>query len=105
MSPVISTDVPEDLKDQIEDQQEEGESRSATVRRILRAGLHRADEPAGVYVPWPAGIAFLGWMLVMASWADAAEIVGLLGLLLVALGALFFLPPVQALTASYKRDS
>ena len=39
MSQIISTDVPDDLKDRIEEEQEEGESRSATVRRLIRRGL------------------------------------------------------------------
>ena len=39
MGSVISTDVPGDLKEQIEAEQGEDESRSATVRRLVRRGL------------------------------------------------------------------
>jgi len=39
MSNIISTDVPDDLKDRIEAEQEENESRSAVVRRLIRQGL------------------------------------------------------------------
>lgn len=39
MSKVISADVSEDLAERIEAEQEEGESRSATVRRLVRRGL------------------------------------------------------------------
>ena len=39
MGSVISTDVPDDLKEQIEAEQGEDESRSATVRRLVRRGL------------------------------------------------------------------
>ena len=39
MSHIISTDVSDDLKDRIEEEQEEGESRSAAVRRLIRQGL------------------------------------------------------------------
>jgi Arc/MetJ-type ribon-helix-helix transcriptional regulator len=39
MSRVISTDVPNDLAEEIEEAREEEESRSAAVRRLIRAGL------------------------------------------------------------------
>lgn len=39
MSNVISSDVSDDLMERIEAEQEEGESRSAVVRRLIRRGL------------------------------------------------------------------
>lgn len=39
MSKVISADVSDDLAERIEEEQEDGESRSATVRRLVRSGL------------------------------------------------------------------
>jgi len=39
MSRVISTDVPNDLAERIEEAREREESRSACVRRLIRAGL------------------------------------------------------------------
>ena len=39
MSRVISTDVPNDLAERIEEAREGDESRSACVRRLIRAGL------------------------------------------------------------------
>jgi len=45
MSKVISTDVPDDLAERIEAEQEEGESRSATVRRLIRRGLDADQSP------------------------------------------------------------
>ena len=46
MGSVISTDVPDDLKEQIEAEQGEDESRSATVRRVVRRGLD--DDTIGI---------------------------------------------------------
>jgi hypothetical protein len=46
MGSVISTDVPEDLKEQIEAERGEDESRSATVRRVVRRGLD--DDTIGI---------------------------------------------------------
>lgn len=46
MSKVISTDVPADLAEQIEEARESDESRSAAVRRLVRLGLD-AQNPAG----------------------------------------------------------
>lgn len=46
MSKVISTDVPNDLAEQIEDAREGDESRSAAVRRLVRLGLD-AQNPTG----------------------------------------------------------
>ena len=59
MSPVISTDVSEDLADRVEEHQEEGESRSAAIRRLLRAGIEaeEADRfPAAEFALVTSGI-------------------------------------------------
>lgn len=96
MSPVISADVPEDMSDRIDEEQEEGESRSAVVRRLLRVGIDVSQSPAGVLVPWPAAVAFVGWLLVAATWVDAQPIVGVAGLVTVTFGILFSIPRVQA---------
>ena len=50
MGSVISTDVPDDLKEQIEAEQGEDESRSATVRRLVRRGLDDDDTIGIPYV-------------------------------------------------------
>ena len=50
MGSVISTDVPDDLKEQIEAEQGEDESRSATVRRVVRRGLDDDDTIGIPYV-------------------------------------------------------
>lgn len=45
MSKVISADVSDDLAERIEAEQEDGESRSATVRRLVRRGLDHDRHP------------------------------------------------------------
>ena len=51
MSRVISTDVPKDLAERIEEAREGGESRSACVRRLIRAGLEaEADDQSPLIV-------------------------------------------------------
>lgn len=66
MSNIISTDVPEDLAERIEAAQEEGESRSACVRRLLRAGLN-AQEPDYRTLPLLALMAGFGLILLAAE--------------------------------------
>ena len=61
MSHIISTDVSDDLKDRIEEEQEEGESRSAAVRRLIRRGLDA--ESLGV----PAMLIVLGAFMMGAA--------------------------------------
>ena len=61
MSNIISTDVPDDLKDRIEAEQEENESRSAVVRRLIRQGLDA--ESLGV----PAMLIVLGAFMMGAA--------------------------------------
>jgi hypothetical protein len=39
MSPTVGADVSEDLRERIDEYREDNESRSAAVRRLLRAGL------------------------------------------------------------------
>ena len=50
MGSVISTAVPGNLKEQIEAEQGEDESRSATVRRLVRRGLDDDDTIGTPYV-------------------------------------------------------
>lgn len=88
MSPVISADVPDELKERIEDTREQKgdgqESRSKVVNRLLRAGLEVQDLPPGIYMPTTylaaasgllmAAIAF-DWLTVTLT--DTAGYVGL----------------------------
>jgi len=78
MSQIISTDVPNDLKDRIEDEQEDGESRSAAVRRLIRAGLDSKKE-TGDSVPLPLYIAWLGSILAAAGLLESTASMGMGG--------------------------
>ena len=61
MSKVISADVSEDLAERIEAEQEEGESRSATVRRLVRRGLDADRHPvATILTVTGAGVIGIG---------------------------------------------
>ena len=78
MSKVISADVPNDLADRVEDEQEDGESRSAAVRRLVRAGLDSKEETADS-VPLPLYIAWLGTLAGAAGLLDASPTIGVGG--------------------------
>lgn len=43
MGEIISADVPDELAERIDEAQDEGESRSATVRRLVRDGLETQE--------------------------------------------------------------
>ena len=78
MSNIISTDVSDDLKDRIEAAREEKgdgkESRSATVRRLIRHGLDDSAEIKPIlYVIW------LSTLLAGAGLLDASNTVGIFG--------------------------
>ena len=84
MGSVISTDVPDDLKEQIEAEQGEDESRSATVRRLVRRGLD--DDTIGI----PYVLILFGSFLMGAAVTPIMEPAYLLilGVLLLAGGVL-----------------
>jgi len=84
MGSIISTDVPDDLKEQIEAEQGEDESRSATVRRLVRRGLD--DDTIGI----PYVLILFGSFLMGAAMTPIMEPAYLLilGVLLLAGGVL-----------------
>jgi len=84
MGSIISTDVPDDLKEQIEAEQGEDESRSATVRRLVRRGLD--DDTIGI----PYVLILFGSFLMGAAITPIMEPAYLLilGVLLLAGGVL-----------------
>ena len=51
MSPTIGADVTEDFKEQIDDAREDGESRSACVRRLLRESLKEDSTRKRLFLP------------------------------------------------------
>ena len=86
MSVTISTKVPEELADRIKEVQEEGESRSATVRRLIRAGLD--DESTEHVITGPILILWLGSLAATAHYASATPGTGRAGIALMVIGYL-----------------
>jgi hypothetical protein len=90
MSPVISADVPDDLAEQVEEEQGDDESRSAAVRRLVRSGLD-AEQARGVTVDYPTLASFGGWFFVAAAFADTKPVFGYAGLAVVGLSLAYSL--------------
>lgn len=110
MSPVISADVSEDVRDQVDGAREEGESRSAAVRRLLRAGLdaENSDQlhPISLALAFLATVIFFGSPEVTVSLDLAGVPTYAVGLLLFGLAALLNRKTVRdTLTRQYKRIS
>ncbi|RLM53145.1 hypothetical protein DVK02_15075 [Halobellus sp. Atlit-31R] len=87
MSVTISTKVPEQLDEQIEAAGEEGESKSATVRRLIRAGL-RSGEKSPHAVSLPILLMWFGSVAASAQYATASGALGPAGLVALLLGIL-----------------
>jgi hypothetical protein len=85
MSVTISTKVPEELAERIEEAREEGETRSATVRRLIRAGLETPDSPTN---PVPLVLMWGGSVAVAAQYASATDPFGPLGIAAIVAGYL-----------------
>lgn len=85
MTRVISAGVSEELAEQLEDHREDGESRSKTIDRLLRAGLDR--EQTGRTITLGTWLMWVGSLLFVAAYVDAGTTTGQLGLAAVALGA------------------
>lgn len=86
MSVTISTKVPEELADRIDEAREEGENTSACVRRLIRAGLDPDDATVGV--PPYVLAAFAGSVLFLAPITEPSAISGAA---MMGLGALLIL--------------
>lgn len=86
MSRVISADVSEDLAAEIEEEQEEGESRSAVVRRLIRAGLDA--EQGRETIPVTFLLIWIGTLLIAMQYAQADGLAGPLGIAFVLSGLL-----------------
>jgi len=89
MSKVISADVPDDLAERVEAEQEQGESRSAAVRRLVRAGLEQ-KEKTGHAVPLPIVIAWWGSIVAAAGLLDSTPTMGIAGLAIFAGGLIYY---------------
>lgn len=91
MTRTISAKLPEDLIEEIEEYQEDDESRSAAVRRLVRAGLDAEDEPEGIAMSYPVFAGFLGWFAVFAGGVEASPVVMYAGLAVVAISGVWAL--------------
>lgn len=89
MSNVISADVPDDLKDDVEAAREEGESRSAAVRRLIRTGL-REQSNTGFPLPVPLYFAWLGTIAAAAGLLEASPTVGMGGVAIFAASMIYY---------------
>jgi hypothetical protein len=77
MSITISTKVPEELADRIDEAREEGENTSACVRRLIRAGLDADDgDDAQHRAPPYLYAVFLGSLLFLAPITSPEAISG-----------------------------
>lgn len=93
MSVTISTKVPEELAERIEEAQEDGENRSACVRRLIRAGLDTPDSPTN---PVPLVLMWGGSVAVAAQYASATDPFGPLGAAAIVAGYLLTYETVNA---------
>lgn len=79
----ISAKLPEDLIEEIEEYQEEDESRSAAVRRLIRNGL----EPPSQLTPI-AMFQQLGWIFISGAFFDVTPAGGYFGIAIIVLTVL-----------------
>ena len=81
----LSTKVPNDLSEQIEEYREEHDlNRSQAIRRLLEDGLDHEEQPQGIVVTKPAAVSLIGWFLIAVDWITVApgQPVGWLGVAL-----------------------
>ena len=88
MSPVISSDVPEELAERVDEESEADESRSATVRRLIRTGLSHQDQN-GIHLTYPAAIGLIGWAFVIAAFMDTTPTAGYAGIVILTITILY----------------
>lgn len=105
MSKVISADVPDDLAERIEEAQEEGESRSAAVRRLLRTGLDAENSQHTPAIAW--WFLTVGGFLFTAAYIDAspAALVGGAGVVLFVAGFALSRETVRHELAELRREA
>ena len=85
MSPVICTDVSDELAEQVEDEREgtgdERESRSQAMKRLIREGLEYQEQPDGFIVTKSGAVIVAGIAAFLASFGEVtlSEPVGIAG--------------------------
>jgi len=82
----VSDEVSERIEEQREGQGDGKESRSAAIKRIIRAGLEAEEREDGVYLTRSAAIVMVGWFGIIAAFADADAFIGYLGTALLVAG-------------------
>lgn len=90
MSKVISADVSDELAERVEEEREEGESRSAAVRRLVRAGIE-SEGNSWKDIPTRRMVGGIGILLILVATAPPQPLdlaVGVFGMALTAIGAL-----------------
>ncbi len=88
----LSTKVPADLSERIEEYREEHDlNRSQAIRRLLEDGLEYDEQPQGIVVTKPAAVALIGWFLISVDWITVApgQPVGWIGVALLATAAVY----------------
>jgi hypothetical protein len=85
MCPTLGADVPQDLLDRVDAEREEGESRSAATRRLVRDALDRdraADRRPAAYLSFAAGLAYI----VLSMFGPESALDPLFGIFIIAVG-------------------
>lgn len=83
---VVSAKVEKPLREDLEQYcEDKGRGKSAAVRDFVKQGIeHDEMEQNGVYVTYPAIAAVAGFFLIAATWMNAIDAAGFLGVALVA---------------------
>jgi hypothetical protein len=89
MTETISSKMPTELIERIEEAQEEGESRSATVRRLVRDGIEAQGSPDGYTITRPTAISLIGWFVIFPAFGNVDQSIGYLGIALVIGGLIY----------------
>jgi len=80
----ISTKVPEDLEEKIEEHREEGESRSAAVRRLVREGIDAEESTTPDALAF--GLIIGGIVGIFLTLTNGSILVGALSVLAIGIG-------------------
>lgn len=84
MTTTISAKVSEDLAQRIEDEREDGETRSHAIGRLIRTGLEA--NPTDTSLTLPIVLLWTGTLFLTAAYTDATGIIGPAGAVLTIAG-------------------
>jgi hypothetical protein len=88
----ISSRVTDDDLERIEAARQGGEKRSATIRRLIRAGLDAENQ--NITLSLPVVLVWAGTVAISAQYANATGLLGPAGIVAVAIGFLLTLDTV-----------